>query len=155
MSSGTHRLLPPHILPSSACLLISLGSGRKLPLFLPKRRLSISTLFPPIPPIFLCMLFSLIASLTGLQREKHRGRGIKQSPQLDGPHKRTSELNIPSSSVVAVFIFQSQTPLFQCWKHTVHNKGRGNHLALKNRKLRQAFKVYLHREEGVPLLLLL
>lgn len=93
MSSGTHTLLPPHILPSSACLLISLGGGRKLPPFLPKRRLSISPLFfPPAPPIPPCMLFSLIASLTGLQREKRRGRGIKQSPQLDSPHKRTSEL---------------------------------------------------------------
>lgn len=154
MSSGTHTLLPPHILPSSACLLISLGSGRKLPPFLPKCRLSISTLFPPVPPILLCMLFSLIASLTGLQREKRRGRGIKQSPQLDSPHKRTSELYIPSSSVVAVFIFQLQTPLFPSWKHTVHNKGRENHLALKNRKPRQAFKVYLHWEEGVSLLFL-
>lgn len=93
MSSGTHTLLPPHILPSSsACLLISLGGGRKLPPFLPKRRLSISTLLPPAPPILLCMLFLLIASLTGLQRKERRGRGIKQSPQLDSPHKRTSEL---------------------------------------------------------------
>lgn len=92
MSSGTHTLLPPHILPSSACLLISSGSGRKLPPFLLKRRFSISTLPPPAPPILPYKLFSAIASLTGLQREKRRGRGIKQSPQLDSPHKGTSEL---------------------------------------------------------------
>lgn len=91
MSSGTRTLLPPHALPSSACLLISLGGGRKVPPLLPKRRLS--TLFPAAPPILLCMLFLLIASLTGLQREERRGRGIKQSPQLDSPHKRTSELH--------------------------------------------------------------
>lgn len=93
MSSGTRTLLPPHTLPSSACLLISLGGGRKLSPFLPKRRFSISTLFPLAPPILLCMLFSAIVSLTGLQREKRRGRGIKQSTQLDSPHKRTSELH--------------------------------------------------------------
>lgn len=90
MSSGTHTLLPPHVLPSSACLLISSGGGRKLPPFLLKRRFSISTLLPP--PILPYKLFSTIASLTGLQREKRGGRGIKQSPQLDSPHKRTSEL---------------------------------------------------------------
>lgn len=92
MSSGTHTLLPPHVLPSSACLLISSGGGRKLPPFLLKRRFSISTLLPPAPPILPYKLFSTIASLTGLQREKRGGRGIKQSPQLDSPHKRTSEL---------------------------------------------------------------
>lgn len=50
----SHTLLPPHILPSSACLLISLGGGRKLPPFLPKRVFPSPLFFPPAPPILLC-----------------------------------------------------------------------------------------------------
>ena len=50
----SHTLLPPHILPSSACLLISLGGGRKLPPFLPKRVFPSPLSFPPAPPILLC-----------------------------------------------------------------------------------------------------
>lgn len=79
-------------LPSSACLLISVGRGRKLPPFLLKRRFSISTRLPPCsvsPSIH--VVFSDCEFDRSSERES-RGRGIKQSPQLDSPHKRASEL---------------------------------------------------------------
>lgn len=91
---------------SSACLLISSGGGRKLPPFF-----FLNAVFPSplsFPPLLLrsfhtrCCVFFFFLSFSfffrrvrvwqAFRERSAEGRGIKQSPQLDGPHKRASEL---------------------------------------------------------------
>lgn len=149
MSSGTHTLLPPHVLPSSACLLISWGGGRKLPPFLPKRCLSIFALSPSRssnPPMHVVCADCEFDRFCEREAQREKNQTICSIRQPTQPHVWTldhlHQLSPFSSSSRGHLCSRVENTLFT-------TKAEKKSFSFEEQKAARAFKVYLHGDEGV------